>query len=82
MAQIKPIQGYERKSTFGNNRNNNEEPEYNECEDTEQKKNQLFCTQYILFAEFIVRVGSQDDTQKQSRAGSCCDLMITLWLSK
>lgn len=30
----------------------------------------------------MVRVESQKDTQKQDRAGSCCDLMITLWLSK
>lgn len=38
MAQIKPIQGYQRKSAFGNNRNSNEEAEYNEYGDTEQKR--------------------------------------------
>lgn len=82
MAQIKPVQGYQGKSAFGNNRNISEEAECNEYEDTEKNRKQLFCTQYILFAEFIVRVGSQNDTQKQRRTGSCCDLMITLWLSK
>lgn len=63
-AQIKPIQGYQRTSAIGNSRNSNEEAEYNEYGDTEQKRKQLFCTHYILFAEFIVRVGSQKDTQK------------------